>query len=577
MSAELKVGLLFFIGLGALFVFSLSVSDVTFLKKGYEFEIAFPDAAGIQRGDKVLVSGVTVGDVADLSFAENGEVLVKCRITDERAKIPTDSSFAIKHSSLLGGLSISITPGKSSQTVKEVGRVKGEPPQDLVGSLSKAGDTLSESFSSLEEKLNDVLSEIKKAIKTFTENEGTIQQLLKDRKLYDDLSKTAEDLKKIIGDVREGKGSVGKLFTDDSLYEDLKSTVIELKTAVKDAEGFLGNLKKTTEDGKGLLELLLGKETSEDIKKAVKDIEAVTSKLKSSTETDSLLNQLLKPGGGKIFDDLSGAFSDIKDLFSQIKEGKGLLNTLLYDEKASQDLKEAVTSVRNVVKRLDEAKDGSLWKIITEPELYDKVKKTLDDASEALSPIARLRVFVGLESSYYDYQKETATSIYLRMYPRSTRYFLLGATFFYFDENSPVTFDLAAQEAGSYVTKPTILMAQLFRLNHDDKDPKNDIALTLRGGLLEGTGGGGVELELFNRDLLLTLEGRAAHTDPNDFYEHIKPFLLRFRISYRVWEWVRLYVGVGNILDRAELLVGISIEWEDKDIKSVVGIVGAMQ
>ncbi|MCX7702478.1 MAG: MlaD family protein [Planctomycetota bacterium] len=578
MTTELKVGFLFFVGLAALFVFTLAISDVPFLKKGYEFEIVFPDAAGIEKGDKVLLSGVTVGDISDLSFTEDGEVLMTCHISNEQTRIPADSRFMIKPFSLLGGLSVYIFPGKSPQTVKEVRRVRGEPPPDLVTSLSKAGDTLSDSFASLEKKLSDVLAEVKKAVGMFTENDGTVQRLLKERKLYDDIAQVAEDLKRLSGDVREGKGTIGKLFADDSLYNDLKGAVTEIKTTVKEASDVLGKAKESIEQGKGLLgKIFTDEEVYENLKKASRDIEALTSKLRTSTETDSLLNQLLKPGGGRIFDDLSGAFADVKDLFSQIKEGKGLLHTLLYDENVSKDVKEAVASVKNVVKRLDESKEGSLWKLITEPELYEKAKKTLDDASEALAPIARLTVFVGLESSYYDYQKETASSIYLKIFPRRNRYFHLGVTFFYFDETSPVGFDLMEQEAGSYVNKVTFLMAQIFRFNDKDKEPKNDWAVVFRAGLLEGTGGGGIDFEFFERRLLFTLEGRAAHTDPNRFYEPVEPFLLRFRASYLIWGFLRVYVGVNNILDKTELSVGISVEWEDKDIKSIVGIAGAMQ
>jgi len=581
MSTEFKVGLLFFLGLAGLFVFSLAVTDISLLKKGYEFEVLFPDAAGLQPGDKVLLSGVTIGSVSEVTFNEKGEVLLRCRITDEKARIPVDSVFAIKPATLLGGIAVYITPGESDVTVREAKEpCRGEPPQDVVSSLANAGDALTETFKSLEGKLDDVIAEVKKTLDMFTEGEGTIQKLLKDKKLYDDLTATVDNLKAISTDLREGKGTVGKILTDESLYDELKTTVSEIKTAIKDAQEIIGKAKESVDKGEGLLgELFSEGETLKSLKNAVKDIESFTSKLKGATESDSLLWQILKPGGGKMLDDISAAFADLKDMFSEMKEGKGLLQTLLYDEKLSSDVKEAATSVKNIVKRLEEAEEGSLWKLITEPELYEKAKKTLDDASEALSPIARLRVIVGVDTTRYDYQKETASSLYLRLEPRPTRYFLLGVTFFHFDRTSPVTFDYADQQAGDLVTEATFQMAQVLHINTDDKNPSNDIFLTLRGGLLEGKGGGGVDLEFLKRTLTFTLEGRDTHTDPERFYEHIDPFLLRFRAAYRIplhkSLWLKFYAGVNNILDKAEFSAGICIEWDDRDIKSIVGVAGA--
>jgi len=575
MANEIKVGVLFVIGIATLFVFTVLISGVPFLQKGFTFEILFPDAAGIDRGDRVLFAGVVVGDVERVYF-DKTKVVVRCRIRRDDVQIPQDSTFTIRHGTLLGGLAVYIEPGKSTRFLEANQRVAGVPPQDIVSSLTRTSESIGDLVRSVQGKLDDVVAEIKKALTSLTEGKGTIQKLLQDNKLYEELKRLAENARKISDDLRAGQGTIGKLLADDSVYKEAKATLTELKTAVADAKKMLTDIKKSYDEGKGIFALLKDKEIVKSVRKSAKNIEKVTEKLSRATEGDSLLGMLLKPGGAQIFDDLSAAMTDLKDIFTDIKEGKGLLPTLIRDESLAKDAKEAVASAKRVIKRFEEAKEGSLWKFITEPGLYKKANKVLKDAEEALAPIARLRVFVGLGSWRYEKMRMTTYPVYLRLYPTKKRYFLLGATFFHMDSDSPVIYDVAAQERGKTLTQVDFQFAWLFNLGPHDKNPANDVVLTTRAGLIEGKVGAGVDIDFLGW-LRFSLEARDVHTDTKRFYEDIEPFLMRAYLTLKISRLVRLYIGGSNLLDEPEFCGGVVVEWEDKDIKSIVGIAGAIQ
>ena len=183
MTSEIKVGVLFVVGVATLFVFTVLISGMPFLSKGFAFEAEFPDAAGIDRGDKVLFAGVVVGEVERVFF-DGTKVVVRCRVRRDDVRIPEDSTFSIRHSTLLGGLAVYIEPGKAREFVKANQRVVGLPPQDIVSSLTRTSESIGSLVRSVQDKLDSIVGEIKKALTSFTEGDGTLQKLLKDKKLY---------------------------------------------------------------------------------------------------------------------------------------------------------------------------------------------------------------------------------------------------------------------------------------------------------------------------------------------------------------------------------------------------------
>ena len=60
------VGILFFVALGLLGVFTILIGDVPIFKKTWTFYATFEDVGGLEEGQDVLYAGGQVGKVKDI-------------------------------------------------------------------------------------------------------------------------------------------------------------------------------------------------------------------------------------------------------------------------------------------------------------------------------------------------------------------------------------------------------------------------------------------------------------------------------------------------------------------------------
>jgi phospholipid/cholesterol/gamma-HCH transport system substrate-binding protein len=104
------------VGLAALLAFVLLVAMVIFIRgtdlfgpTGYGVTIVFKDAAGIDTGTPVRMSGVEIGKVRGVELSQNNEALVRIGI-NSGVIIPQGSRFTIATSGLLGERYVAITP-----------------------------------------------------------------------------------------------------------------------------------------------------------------------------------------------------------------------------------------------------------------------------------------------------------------------------------------------------------------------------------------------------------------------------------------------------------------------------------
>jgi len=119
-----------------------------------------------------------------------------------------------------------------------------------------------------------------------------------------------------------------------------------------------------------------------------------------------------------------------------------------------------------------------------------------------------------------------------------------------------------------------------------------DRHLTIRAGLLEGKGGGGADFEwedwgLFSWPARFTFEGRDAYNSVfrENIDEQIAGPMMRVYARIPLWirrdNWfetllsiVKVDVGINRLTKNQELMAGISLDWPDEDIRTLVGFIG---
>ena len=263
-SAEKKVGLVFFLGIALLAVFTIMLTDINIFKKQYSFDVIFETVGGLERGDKVTLGGMVVGEVKSLKY-ERGKIRVTLNI-DRDVEIPEDSIFKLGDTGLLGGKRVDIVWGN-----EDSGFI--EPGAEVIGKTSPG---LSEAIASLGEagdKVDEILTSVKDTTDKISRGEGTVGKLITEEEIYN-------DIRRISDRIVRGEGTIGKLINDAELYNDLKKLFADLKKIIDDnrekVDGIIAELKEATPS----------------VKKTMKNIEEITDKINQGKGTiGKLINE----------------------------------------------------------------------------------------------------------------------------------------------------------------------------------------------------------------------------------------------------------------------------------------------
>ncbi len=113
-STEISVGLFMALGIAALFVLSLQVSNLTQLGDGdgYRVNAWFENIGGLKTRAPVTAGGVLVGRVSAIDYdAERYRARVTMTLFDQYNQFPLDTAASIYTAGLLGEQYISLEPG----------------------------------------------------------------------------------------------------------------------------------------------------------------------------------------------------------------------------------------------------------------------------------------------------------------------------------------------------------------------------------------------------------------------------------------------------------------------------------
>src|SRR5260221_2700965 len=104
---------------------------------GYEIRADLPRADGLNVGTDVLLSGIKVGTVSDLTLKLNYLVTVHMRIRRD-VQVPTDSSLVVTSSGFLGSSYLSISPGGDESMIADGGQITHtQGSVDLMGLVGR--------------------------------------------------------------------------------------------------------------------------------------------------------------------------------------------------------------------------------------------------------------------------------------------------------------------------------------------------------------------------------------------------------------------------------------------------------
>jgi phospholipid/cholesterol/gamma-HCH transport system substrate-binding protein len=280
---EVMVGLFVIAGIAATVIALFTLTDAAMFRGRYVVTTVVPDAAGIRKGDPVLMRGVNIGRVQRFDI-DKDKVVIRLEVEGEY-KIPKDSRVEIKGQGLLGGMTADVVPGQSNEFMRDEDNMPGglgpgmfDKVNDLSSSADKAlarvqallSDTTVKSVESGSAELNALLKDMRAVV---AEERGEL------KKLTTNLRASAESLQKATAGP-ELEQAVKRM---DSITKQLDEVSASLSRSSKSAEGLMSRIDK----GEGVLGKL-----SKDDALYVNANEAVKSFTKASQEMAKLMEDL---------------------------------------------------------------------------------------------------------------------------------------------------------------------------------------------------------------------------------------------------------------------------------------------
>jgi len=120
---EFAVGLFMIMGILCLGYISIKLGKMEILGgKGYEIEAIFSNSGGLKTGSSVVIAGVDVGRVKEITLDDyQAKVVLNLPLT---VKIQEDAIASIKTKGLIGEKYVEITPGGADELIRPGGRIR---------------------------------------------------------------------------------------------------------------------------------------------------------------------------------------------------------------------------------------------------------------------------------------------------------------------------------------------------------------------------------------------------------------------------------------------------------------------
>jgi len=266
-SQKIYLGLFVIFGLLILILAVYFIGDKQkMFGKTNHLEAVFNNVNGLQLGNNVRYSGISVGTVRGIEMINDTTVRVDMII--DKAIFPyikKDAIATISSDGLVGNMIINIIPGKENQpsiepgeTIKTFNRIRTEDLLNTLSITNKNAATLTANLLKITDKI--------------IEGKGTIGSLLNDTLISRDLGETMRYLKLTTKSASETVSKIDKIVTsldnkdnvlgvikDTAVAHNLKITMANLAQSTSEINKVVTNLNATIlniKDGKGSINYL---------------------------------------------------------------------------------------------------------------------------------------------------------------------------------------------------------------------------------------------------------------------------------------------------------------------------------
>jgi phospholipid/cholesterol/gamma-HCH transport system substrate-binding protein len=271
----------------------------------------------------------------------------------------------------------------------------------------------------------------------------------------------------------------------------------------------------------------------------------------------------------EILDNLNQISADVRHIIGENRDGLteaggDVTETAAALNRSSERLERVMEDIEDITDRTARG-EGTIGRLTSDEALIDEVEGVVEDVGDIVGPINRLQTIVGLRSEYNFLANTFKNYVSIYLQPREDRYYLIeliddprGLTEFTqttVRRSPPPDGEPATYQETRIETSEAFRFSLLFG--------KRVYFATFRFGLIESTGGIGIDLHLFDDHLELS-------TDLFAFGDQAFP-RLRTRLAYEVVSHLWILGGVDDTLnDSRDFFLGAMLRFNDEDLKSIL-------
>ncbi len=316
---KLKVGL-FVLATFIIFVIFVFIfgGDKVLFKRRYNLNTSFTNAAGLNQGAAVRLSGVRIGSVKKVEFPSDPDInLIKVimEVSEEgMRRITPDSVATIQTEGLLGDKYIEIIRGKKQppEQIQDNTQIKSYTPPQVQELIGQSG------------QLIDNIISISKSLDKIVKGFGKQENIENINKTIASLSKSAEAIESSLKAIQTNRGVLHALIyggRDESGKGFDEATLVKIDDAVTSLNDLIVQIQK----GPGVFHALIYD------KKLSTDIDTTLSNLSSASGEIS--------GEDGVAAELRKAATNFREITEMLKGGEGTLGALLIDPTVYDNLK----------------------------------------------------------------------------------------------------------------------------------------------------------------------------------------------------------------------------------------------
>jgi phospholipid/cholesterol/gamma-HCH transport system substrate-binding protein len=333
---------------------------------------------------------------------------------------------------------------------------------------------------------------------------------------------------------------------------DIDKILRDLGTIAQDVMAVTASLKK----------VVGGEEGVENLRAIVRNTRELSDNLnmvaRQNNEKFSVMVDSLKSAAHQ----MDRTFSALSDITERINTGEGTVGKMVNDQKVFDNLEQTVASLQDITDKINKG-EGTIGKLVNDEETADNLNASLKSLGKSMEGIDRyvskaeqFRTFLSYRGEYLFDKSDAKSYVDLKIQPKEDKFYILGVVAD--PKGKRTTTDRTTTDGKTTREEEWEQDELLFNLMIGKR--YKDVAI--RGGILESTGGAGIDYFAFNDGLKFSFE---AFDFDDDRDPHLKVYS-----EYRIFKHLYLTAGWDDFVSdegNSSPFAGIAIRFEDDDLK----------